>query len=1104
MANFLTSVLNAGIQHDMPDYLKNRVKPTNILCLVVISVLSIPFTIISLVYFPLMAIFPSGAGLVCILIMVVNRLGGIYYTRAVLPILLLILSSLYNAFFSTSMDDAITSVYLVELSFVLIPFIVFDFSEKGFLIVCNLFSLFIILIFPLSWEYFDMGYDGTVLREGPIAYLAIGLATFSQIGSITGLAVLNRQSESRSTELFNEVNKEKAEALQSRKELESNLKQLEKARIEENNRQWAAEGIAKLSETLRSHGEEKMIYDKVIAMIVKYVGANQGGLYVADTTDSGEVSIRLAACYAYERKKFIEQSFSPGQGLLGQAYLEKEYIYLTEIPQNYITITSGLGEARPTSLLVMPLKVNDKIEGMLELASFKKFEPYQISFIEKLAENLAGFIQSNRINEQTKKLLEISQQQAEEMRATEEEMRQNMEELEATQEEVKRKSAEMEGQIMAIDAALATIEFNLDGTVIRANEKFLQVMGYSLGEIQGKHHRMFIDAAYAQSEEYQQFWQHLNEGKSQIGDFMRISKKRTQIWLKASYSPAYDVHGQLYKIVKFAQDTTEQRKLKQEVDQRSEQMSRIISEIEAQTNIVNSVAIVSKTDLQGNITYVNEEFLKWSKYTREEVMGRNHRFLKSGEQDDKLFEELWKTISSGKIFRGEIKNKAKDGTFYWVDAIIAPVLDENGKPKEYIAQRFVINEVKEKEAQVAKAMVQMQRAQEEMKLLGAEMQAQNAIINNIAIVSKTDLQGNITYVNDEFLKWSKYTLQEVIGKNHRILKSGDQDDAIFEELWKTISSGKTFRGEIKNKAKDGSFYWVDAIIAPIFDENGKPKEYIAQRFVINEAKEKEAVVKAQTSIINSIAIVSKTDLQGNITYVNDEFLKWSKYTLQEVIGKNHRILKSGDQDDAIFEELWKTISSGKIFRGQIKNKAKDGTFYWVDAIIAPVLDEKGKPKEYIAQRFVINEVKEKEIHLAQAMEQAQVLEKEIREHLQSMQAGREQAVILTNARGEIEWINEEFIKMTGYELADLAGKRPGDVLQGPDTDPQDIANIRKALEKRAVFKGKIINYSKAGQPLICHMTLSPVMNAMGKVDKFVSTATFIELATMESFEIRDN
>jgi PAS domain S-box-containing protein len=127
---------------------------------------------------------------------------------------------------------------------------------------------------------------------------------------------------------------------------------------------------------------------------------------------------------------------------------------------------------------------------------------------------------------------------------------------------------------------------------------------------------------------------------------------------------------------------------------------RIEDEFKTQLNIINSVAIVSKTDLQGNITYVNDEFCKWAQYTREEVMGKNHRILRHEDMPAEAFEDMWKTISSGKIWRGEVKNKAKDGSSYWVDAIIAPVLDNQGKPKEYIAQRFVINEQKEREEQL--------------------------------------------------------------------------------------------------------------------------------------------------------------------------------------------------------------------------------------------------------------------------------------------------------------------------------------------------------------------------------------------------------------------
>ena len=252
---------------------------------------------------------------------------------------------------------------------------------------------------------------------------------------------------------------------------------------------------------------------------------------------------------------------------------------------------------------------------------------------------------------------------------------------------------------------------------------------------------------------------------------------------------------------------------------------------------------------------MNEEFTKWAKYTPEEVMGLNHRILRHPDMPAAAFEDMWKTISSGKIWRGEVKNLAKDGSVYWVDAIIAPILDDRGKPEGYIAQRFVINEQKAKaeqmqhmleeartqEEEIRQNLEEVQATTEEMERVIREMNAQNSIINSIAIVSKTDILGNITYVNDEFVRWAKYSKEEALGQNHRILRHPDMPAEAFEDMWKTISSGKIWRGEVKNLAKDGSVYWVDAIIAPILDGNGKPKEYIAQRFVINDQKEKGSI-----------------------------------------------------------------------------------------------------------------------------------------------------------------------------------------------------------------------------------------------------------------------
>jgi HAMP domain-containing protein len=212
---------------------------------------------------------------------------------------------------------------------------------------------------------------------------------------------------------------------------------LMKNALEDNKRNWATVGVAKIGDILRNNHDIEILYDSIIKFIVNYLGANQGGLFIAE--NDPEAFLELKSCYAYERKKFQQKRIEPGEGLIGQCYLEGETIYITEVPNEYIHITSGLGTASPNCIVIVPLKINEAIFGIIEVASFKVLEKHHLDFIEKLGESIASTISNVKTTQKTKQLLEDSQLQAEMLRAQEEEMRQNMEELSATQEEMQRK-----------------------------------------------------------------------------------------------------------------------------------------------------------------------------------------------------------------------------------------------------------------------------------------------------------------------------------------------------------------------------------------------------------------------------------------------------------------------------------------------------------------------------------------------------------------------------------------------------------------------------------------------------------------------------------------
>lgn len=263
-------------------------------------------------------------------------------------------------------------------------------------------------------------------------------------------------------------------------------------------------GLAEVSEILRATHDLHELAEKVIIKLVKYMKANQGGLFILHEENTDQPHLELAACYAFDRKKFLQKSVQVGEGLVGQAVLERDVIYLTEVPQNYISIKSGLGGANPRSVLIVPLVVNDKIEGVIELASFNLFQPFEIEFMQKLGESIASTIASVKINERTKHLLEESQMQAEQMRAQEEEMRQNMEEIAATQEEMQRKNAEMERLIAETQeqtrrlasnekrvtavlnsVAAAIVQTDAGGTIQTVNEVGESMFGYAKGSLTG-------------------------------------------------------------------------------------------------------------------------------------------------------------------------------------------------------------------------------------------------------------------------------------------------------------------------------------------------------------------------------------------------------------------------------------------------------------------------------------------------------------------------------------------------------------------------------------------------------------------------------------------
>ncbi len=316
-------------------------------------------------------------------------------------------------------------------------------------------------------------------------------------------------------------------------------------------RTWENQGLATFGELLRKYTDTDTLCEEVLRYLVKYLSCNQASVFILDAT---EEALDLKACYAYDRKKFVNKSIAIGQGLVGQCFLEKETVLLYDVPKDYIRITSGLGLATPTCVVIVPLKHNDHVAGVIELASFKRLQQFEVTFLEKCAQAFASVLQSTRVNQNVRQLLEQSQQQTEELRAQEEEMRQNMEELRAIQEQMSRQLTEntkirtlLEARETVLAQTTILSESDLYGTITYVNEKFIEVSQYTAEELVGKGHNIVRHPDMPKSL-FRLMWATIKSGKTFRGIVKNRKKDGTPYWVDATIVPIFE-NGKVVKYI---------------------------------------------------------------------------------------------------------------------------------------------------------------------------------------------------------------------------------------------------------------------------------------------------------------------------------------------------------------------------------------------------------------------------------------------------------------------------------------------------------------------------------------------------------------------------
>lgn len=341
----------------------------------------------------------------------------------------------------------------------------------------------------------------------------------------------------------------------------------------------------------------------------------------------------------------------------------------------------------------------------------------------------------------------------------------------------------------AIDRSQAVIEFKLDGTIVTANRNFLDAMGYSLGEIEGKHHSIFVEPAECESAAYREFWAKLNRGEFQSAQYKRIGKGGKEIWIQASYNPIVDADGRTVGVIKLATDVTEQKLKSLEDAGKIEAISRAQAMIEFK--------------MDGTIVTANRNFLDAMGYSLDQIRDKHHSiFVTPSDREGTAYGEFWSRLNRGEYAAGEYKRLTRDGGEVWILASYNPIFDDAGKPFKVVKFATDITE---------------------HKLKAADGNGQMEAITKSQAVIEFNMDGTIRSANQNFLDAMGYTLHEIQGRHHSMfVEPEERDSAAYREFWQSLNRGQFQAAEYKRVAKGAREIWIQASYNPILDLNGKP------------------------------------------------------------------------------------------------------------------------------------------------------------------------------------------------------------------------------------------------------------------------------------------
>jgi methyl-accepting chemotaxis protein len=400
----------------------------------------------------------------------------------------------------------------------------------------------------------------------------------------------------------------------------------------------------------------------------------------------------------------------------------------------------------------------------------------------------------------------------------------------------------------AIDRSQAVIEFKLDGTIIDANKNFLNALGYTLAEIQGKNHSMFVEPDMRGSAAYREFWAGLNRGEFQAAQYKRMGKGGREVWIQASYNPVLGAGGKPISVIKFATDITAQK------NRNIEDAGKIAA--------IGRAQAVIEFEMDGTIITANQNFLDALGYSLAEIQGKHHSmFVEPGTRASAEYRNFWQSLNRGEFQAAEYKRIGKAGKEVWILATYNPILNDGGKPCKIV--KFATDVTRQ-------------------KLIAADSSGQVSAIRKSQAVIEFGMDGKVVYANQIFLDAVGYTLAEIQGKHHRMfVDPAEQAKPEYAAFWNSLNRGEYQAAEYKRVGKGGREIWIQASYNPILDLNGKPFKVIKYATdVTAQALSRQKTERAR-GFIESVAAGSE-QMNASIREISQTMIKSKETALMAV------------------------------------------------------------------------------------------------------------------------------------------------------------------------------------------------------------------------------